>query len=729
MKLSMPEKPVLDALLLTRMKKMLGVWLRRIYMALPLSFSNKNKIKDVFFILLSPLIRRTNSYKAWRQFKRMNSKHGWSISSDSGQNDSSSTLARYQKYIEGILAIPQQNQADFVPISTEKLVKDQLGARVIAFYLPQFHPIPENDAWWGRGFTEWTNVSKAVPQFIGHDQPHLPGELGFYDLRIVDVMRRQAELAKLYGVEGFCFYYYWFSGKKLLERPLQQLIDSDIDLSFCICWANENWTRRWDGMDSDILMEQHYSPEDDRAFIESIMPLLRDRRYIRVGGRPVVVLYRPSLLPDAGVTLRRWRNLCREAGIGELFLCMVQFDQHDPLKDGFDAAIEFPPHKLGNGIPPINHSLDIINPDYNGYIVDYDAIVDRALQEPVPGYPLIRGVCPSWDNEARKPGRGYTMANTSPSKYRSWLRSSIHFAQQNPVLGESIVFVNAWNEWAEGAYLEPDRRYGYAYLNATKQALLQPKACMTTPAEICIVIHAYYPELLPEIFAYLRDWPVPYRLVITAPNDGISQIEHHLQVARLVATIVPMPNHGRDILPFLETLQTQVRPEEIVLKLHTKRSLHRKDGDRWRMEMLDQLMASDRVRHIVDTFKEKKDLGVVVPKGHILPLTTYWGANAASVLKLTSEMDGIGVNPYDELFPAGSMFYLRADAAREILKLNLTGADFEEESGQVDGTLAHAIERCFGVAAWKAGYFMSDTSAPDRPYYRFTKQYAYAKSS
>lgn len=361
---------------------------------------------------------------------------------------------------------------EYVPMDGEPTSPAGIDVRAIAFYLPQFHPFPENDEWWGRGFTEWANVAKAVPQFVGHYQPRLPGELGFYDLRLVDVMRRQAELARHYGLAGFCFHYYWFGGKRLMERPLQQFVAArDIDFPFCVCWANENWTRRWDGFDQDILIGQSHSAEDDLAFIESLVPLMRDPRYIRVDGRPLVVLYRPSLLPDAKATLERWRTRCRAAGIGELFLAMVQFDVDDPRIYGFDAAIEFPPHKLAKGLDPINRQLEIVNPDYKGNVIEYGEIVRRARETRVPNYDMIRGVFPSWDNEARKPGAGYTFANGSPRRYREWLDLAVDYARKHPAAGERLVFINAWNEWAEGAYLEPDRRYGYAYLDQTRAAL------------------------------------------------------------------------------------------------------------------------------------------------------------------------------------------------------------------------------------------------------------------
>lgn len=363
---------------------------------------------------------------------------------------------------------------DYVPLLADDAILIDAPVKAIAFYLPQFHPIPENDRWWGRGFTEWTNVSRAVPQFVGHYQPRLPGELGFYDLRVPDVQRRQVELARGYGIFGFCFHYYWFAGTRLLERPLEQFTsDPAIDFPFCLCWANENWTRRWDGKDDDVLIAQVHRPDMDLAFIAEIAPLMGHRNYIRINGRPLLIVYRPLLLPEPEATAERWRAYCQRTGLGDPFLVAAEvFETIDPRTIGFDAAVEFPPNTAGRSLPPlINSSVSLANREYAGTIYRYEDLVRCATARPRPTYDVFRTVCPSWDNEARRPGRGSTYAHSSPAGYGRWLTASCRSAMDHPDPQKRIVFINAWNEWAEGAYLEPDRRYGYAYLQTTRDVL------------------------------------------------------------------------------------------------------------------------------------------------------------------------------------------------------------------------------------------------------------------
>jgi glycosyltransferase involved in cell wall biosynthesis len=345
--------------------------------------------------------------------------------------------------------------------------------KLIAFYLPQYHPIPENDAWWGRGFTEWTNVTKALPRFVGHVQPRLPTDLGFYDLRNPDILRQQAKIAQRYGIGGFCFHYYWFNGHRMLEKPLELLLsDPSIDIPFCINWANENWTRRWDGLDGDVLMAQSHSPQDDVDFARNLISIVSDPRYIRVDGRPLVMIYRPLLLPEPVATMRRWRVEFARAGLGNPYIVMAQaFDSFDPRLYGVDAAVEFPPHKIAV-TRGIHNTLTMLDPNFAGHVVDYDEISQHAMSLSAPPFKLFRGVCPAWDNEARKPGRGFTLANSTPAAYGRWLASACQVAiEEASHADERIVFINAWNEWAEGAYLEPDRHFGHAYLAETARVL------------------------------------------------------------------------------------------------------------------------------------------------------------------------------------------------------------------------------------------------------------------
>ena len=361
---------------------------------------------------------------------------------------------------------------EYIPLSENDFSADDALVKLIAFYLPQFHPIPENDEWWGKGFTEWTNVSKAVPNFSGHYQPHLPGELGFYDLRLSEVQKRQVELAKKYGIYGFCFYYYWFAGKRLLEHPLDKYISNpDLDFPFCLCWANENWTRRWDGAEHEILMEQVHTEQEYLHFIRDIRSILMDSRYIHVDGKPLLIVYRASLLSNPHKAVEIWRSECRKMGIGDIYLVAAQsFDITDPRPYGFDAAVEFPPHGLGKAWFD-QRALKITNNKFRGYIFDYPSASRIMMQKDFPNYTLFRTVMPAWDNTARKQNDSNIFINSSPAAYREWLEDVMNYTEKNLPENKRFVFINAWNEWAEGTHLEPDRRYGYAYLQATLDAL------------------------------------------------------------------------------------------------------------------------------------------------------------------------------------------------------------------------------------------------------------------
>lgn len=346
-------------------------------------------------------------------------------------------------------------------------------AKVLAYYLPQFHSIEINDQNWGRGFTEWRNLARAMPRFEGHVQPRIPRDLGFYDLSERDAMRRQVELAKAAGLFGFCFYHYWFDGLRVLEAPLERfLVDKSIDFPFCLMWANENWTRTWDGAESEIILKQSYDPGYDEALVADFARHMRDKRYIKIGNRPLMFIYRPGHIEDAGAAILRWRKIfAGQHNLSPLIFMAQGFGDTDPEEYGLDGAVEFPPHKLARDLPPINSSLNWLDPEYKGHVFDYDAIVKRSLNEGPNDFPLIKTATPSWDNEARRPGRGMILHGSTPRKFEAWMAALVARAQKDQVFGESIVCVNAWNEWAEGAVLEPDVHFGGAFLNALSRAV------------------------------------------------------------------------------------------------------------------------------------------------------------------------------------------------------------------------------------------------------------------
>ena len=348
-------------------------------------------------------------------------------------------------------------------------------ARLIAFNLPQFHPTPENDAWWGKGFTEWTNVAKARPLFPGHYQPRIPADLGFYDLRLPEARAAQAELAREYGIEGFCYYHYWFGGRRILERPVNEILASgQPDFPFCLCWANHSWSTVWQGT-ADCLIEQTYPGWDDHAaHFKWLLKAFRDPRYITVNGKPLFVIYKPDDIPHVREVTRIWRQSAIKAGLPGLHLVGVSHrdENWDPRQRGLDASTMQALPKRNGRIPRryLWTKLKLLSSGnrHELSIYDYEEVLPiflRSNSADWPDYPLV---LPNWDNTPRSGMRGLVLHDSTPALFRRHLREAIRRVQSKP-RDERVVFIKAWNEWAEGNYLEPDMRFGRSYLEVVRQ--------------------------------------------------------------------------------------------------------------------------------------------------------------------------------------------------------------------------------------------------------------------
>ncbi len=369
-------------------------------------------------------------------------------------------------------------------------------AKLLAYYLPQFHAFPENDEWWGKGFTEWTNIPRGVPRFCGHYQPRVPRDLGYYELNGSEMMRRQIAMAKGNGIFGFVFYHYWFNGKRLMDKPVEALLeDPSLNMPFALMWANENWTRRWDGSESNILISQDYHPQDNALLAADFARHFKDPRYIRIQGRPLLMIYRPGVIPNCAGTIATWRDEFQRQHNENPLIFMVQaFGDTDRRGFGCDGAVEFPPHKLTQSMRPANQDFDLLDMEFVGKIYHYDAVVRQSLDEPAPPYPLIKTAFPSWDNDARRQGNGLVIAGSTPEKYQAWLSELVERAEQAPCLGDAMVCVNAWNEWCEGTYLEPDLHFGAAYLNATGRAVCGITLPSPAAPKLLLIGHDAFPS-------------------------------------------------------------------------------------------------------------------------------------------------------------------------------------------------------------------------------------------
>jgi hypothetical protein len=376
--------------------------------------------------------------------------------------------------LQETIAIPQ-------PQSTSEA--NRPAARLIAFYLPQFHPTPENNRWWGNGFTEWTNVTRARPLFKGHVQPRIPADLGFYDLRLPETRLAQAELAKDHGIEGFCYWHYWFHGTRLLNQPFEEMLASgEPELPFCLAWANESWTRTWLGR-GEVLQEQTYSPEDDRKHAEYLLKAFADDRYMKVGGRPLFLIYRPLDLPEPQRTTDTIRIECAVNGLPDPYLVGINAfcSTTDCREHGFDTTLDFEP-QLGNlpGYSVDGSSLSRLRRNLRLGVASpslkvYDYVEARSLmarRRKKFEFPYIPSIFVSWDSTPRRAERGIIMLNATAESFEAGLAELVNDAATKP-WEEALVFINAWNEWAEGNHLEPDLTDGSARLEAARR-LVKP---------------------------------------------------------------------------------------------------------------------------------------------------------------------------------------------------------------------------------------------------------------
>jgi len=598
-----------------------------------------------------------------------------------------------------------------IPVSYQEKPSIDTAVKLIAFYLPQFHPFPENDAWWGKGFTEWTNVGKALPNFDGHYQPHCPIHLGYYDLRVQSVMEEQAALAKNYGIYGFNYYFYWFAGKTLMEEPLLAMLkNKKVNIPFCFTWANENWTRRWDGLENDILIGQKHSSEDSKAFINHLFKYFRDPRYITINGCPILIVYRPDIIPKLAETAELWRKEMQEAGFKGIYLIASQtFGTTSPEPFGFDASMEFPPHTALSG--EIYHECCNLNPDFEGKVYCYNQVVKNAVIKKEPSYKLFQTLMLGWDNTARKQKKSHIFHNFSLSSYKKWLSNICYnaFSMNKYSPDEKIVFINAWNEWAEGTHLEPDQKYGYGCLHATRQVIegfekTKMEFCDTkAPArnfDIAVMAHVHYEDAWICLKQQLQNaFPKGFDLYCSVSNPKIAK---QIKEAFPESYIRLFENRGRDILPFIKML-SKVRGlgYRYICKVHTKKSLYRKDGDDLRESLYNSLLGNpSNVGNILSMFSRDEKLGIACPDQFLLQHNDHNMTHDHVVVKEVSDI--LNIKFKYSVFPAGSMFWFRPEALNSLCVLD--ESIFPPEEGLADGTPAHAIERLFAIIAENAGF-------------------------
>ena len=607
-----------------------------------------------------------------------------------------------------------ENNIDYSNYSTE--------IKTIALYLPQYHFIKENDQWWEKNFTEWTKVKRAKPLYLGHYQPRKPGDeihyLGYYYLTNSETIKKQVKLAKIHGIYGFGIYYYWFSGKRLLEKPLDIYLENkDINFPFLLIWANENWSRAWDGSNDMILIKQEYKKDDPENFIKDIKKYIIDERYIKINDKPVIGIYEPFNIPNLKETLLIWRNKSKEIGIGEIYIifCITSY-KFKNFKDLsiFDAAYDFPPRN------------NIVLKFQKKYYALYDTLIYKNINfiKIKNEFPIFRGSMLEWDNSPRTGKNGLFFKGYSPEKFYYLNKIIINWTKLNYNKTNWFIFVNAWNEWGEGCYLEPDDKYGYSSINSLSKALFNLSFIsnyninnLLLSFQIIVQAHIFYNDSINEIINKTNNIPVKYKLFITTNSLKKKKfIEDYIKNYSNAESyeIMIVENKGRDVFPFLKQLKLVFKKYKYVCHIHIKKTqtvFFPKLGELWSKYLLNNLLGNKEIIiEILSNFENYDKLGFIFPE-------TYYEVYL-NFGKILSKINKIHMNNILQIifpnnnykvgkildFPEGNMFWAKISSIYQIFI-----GDFYEkipgEKGQNDGTIINGIERIWLYLVKINGYY------------------------
>ena len=553
--------------------------------------------------------------------------------------------------------------------------------KAISLYLPQFHEIEENNNFWGKGFTEWTNVKKSRPRFQGHHQPRIPGDkygyLEYYDLTSLKAIKKQVKLAKSHGIYGFGIYYYWFSGKKLLEKPIDIFIEhSSIKFNFLLIWANENWSKRWDGRDKEILIKQEYKKNDPFLFIKDIKRYIKDRRYIKIEEKPVLGLYEPNKIPNLRKTISIWRKKSRQLGIGEIFIliCINRNKTQDFQNlNLFNASYEFPPRNSFQNNRILNKRTLIYSEIL--YQTNFLNVTDANFTK----FPFFRGSLVEWDNCPRIKNCEI-FDHYSPEQFYMLNKIIVNWTLNHYNEDLRFIFINAWNEWGEGSYLEPDDKYGYASINSLSKAIFNisySEKCNSIGAnKVAILINIYKDISIEEIINKINNIPYIFDLFIYI-DDKLNNkyIEQYIQFKSNAFNFQILLNKRKNILAFLNSIRNKIKNHKYICYINWDNHKDINYFEEWKNYIHNNLLGDlNIISEIIADFEKNSKLGLIFPEKFYKSLIQYGDCiNNLDLIYVNSILRKLFPKVYAIQtlfdFPEGNMFWAKVSAIHQIFNL------------------------------------------------------------